>query len=122
LGECEENFRRWSKYLEECEEKFRLHVYEKEEPSDLDFRQHRANLFQALYLGEDLALAFLALQNQEAAAPYLKLIEMKKDGLFRVLLDWHLPPDFVDSVPESFKEGMRAIAEGKISEFPDGGK
>lgn len=111
--ELQQQFSEWLEYLGTNEALFKRHVYENPEAGQMDFRQHRMRLYGLLHNGENLALRYEALSEPESAA-FVAVIEQKLKELQRTLLEWHMPLDFEDSVPESFKEGVKAIDAGRV--------
>jgi hypothetical protein len=104
------------------QEMFKRFVYENEDLHDTDLRQHRLFLFELLCHGEALALDYMMHAEagpKEAIEATMRLIEERKKELFRVLLEWHGPPDIQTDLPDSFKQAMREVEEGKIVDFKE---
>jgi hypothetical protein len=117
FSQLEERFQQWLAAIQYCEDLFQKHVYGNPNPSQLDFRQHRGTLFELIGEGEAIATDYCVLR-EENVEQYVALIDSKNEQLFRVLLQWHMLPNFQDEVPESFKQGMRDAADGKLMTFP----
>ncbi len=88
--------------------------------NDVDLRQHRQYLYVALANGEDLAVEFIAYEGGADVANYVKLIDQKLGELRKTLHEWHAPIDFQDDIPESFKQSVREVAQGKIFDLDVG--
>lgn len=114
FAQCEERFRHWLECIAESEDAFRKHVYENPKVKQVDFRQHRQGLFWLLSVGENIATDFQLLGEQDRSGHYIGLIDVKCEELFHTLLEWHMPVNFKDQVPDSFKRGMQDIADGKV--------
>jgi hypothetical protein len=115
----EGRYAQWLASLAEIEGMFKQHVYESEEPAETDFRQHRQFLYTHLAIGEELAVDFLTTEGAEAerARPYVELIDQKLDALRAVLHAWHGDLEAQNDLPDSFKQGLRDLAEGRTVEM-----
>lgn len=122
MEQCEKAFQNWLENLTRLEETFNRYVYTNPEVNQSDFRQHRAWLMRAISDGELIAWDFESIRDQDGSPQYIELIDAKIATLFKTLLEWHLPADFTDPVPDSFKRGMKQAAEGKVMDFPGGEK
>ena len=113
-AQSENRYSAWLKALAEAEELFKKHVYENENLTDGDARQHRYRLCDLMAGGEELAFDFLALQDGTDVQSYVTLIDQKLDVLRRTLHAWHGPIKDQNDIPESFKKGTADIDEGKV--------
>src|SRR4051794_4277593 len=77
----EQKFLQWTAAIEFDEALFQRHVYGNDEPTELDFRQHRACLCQAIATGETLAIEFLANNPNGDGAEYVGRIDEKLASL-----------------------------------------
>ncbi len=113
----EERFREWGALIDENEELFRRNIYQSEEASDSDFRQHRIRLCEMMAEGESLSLDFLILlekePNEEGVA-YVKLIDQKVAGLRSRFFQWHGPLEAQADIPQAFIDGVRDLKSGKV--------
>jgi hypothetical protein len=111
----------WLKQVEDNEILFRQHVYQNENLTSFDVRQHRARLFDMIANGEHIALTFLewGIKNSrlEEVKPTVEFIDQRTQKLLLILREWHGSPDQQTDVPESFKQAMREIAEGNLSDL-----
>lgn len=113
-AQLETRYSDWLKVLTETEELFKKHVYENENFTDSDARQHRFLLCDLLAVGEELAFDFLVLQDGTDVQSYVTLIDLKLDVLRRTLHSWHGPVDEQKDIPQSFKKGIADIDDGKV--------
>src|SRR4051794_12497219 len=88
LALLEKEFSAWVAEIQSNEELFKKHVYENENPTQLDFRQHRASLSVTIAWGETLALKFVEVEGQ-GGERYVDLIDEKIIALRSVFHEWH---------------------------------
>lgn len=117
-AQAEAHYFAWLQFLQEMEALFKKHVYEAEEPSQIDFRLHRQHLYAALAWGESAAVDFSTLEGEQAAN-YVKIVDEKIASLRETLAEWHGATDD-PSIPQSFRQGL-AEAERRVDlqEFPE---
>ena len=110
----EARYSEWLKSLAEMEEVFKKRVYENENFSDADARQHRYHLCGLMTDGEGLAFDFLALDNGADVQSYVTLLDQKLGVLRHTLHAWHGAISDQNDIPESFKKGTAEIDAGKV--------
>jgi len=108
----------WIKNISSVDPAFKHRVYENEDMQGFDIRHHRAGLLALLADGELLAIQFLAYgfrsQRTEDAQAHVDFIDRKLKELFNTLIAWHGPLSAQADVPESFKQAVREVEQGKI--------
>jgi hypothetical protein len=114
-----EGFDAWLSDLKKEQALFKTHVYENNDLTDTDLRQHREHLCGLLSVGESLALAFMRLGQEQSdkakdVVPYVNLIDQKLKELFSVLFAWHGPLQCQSDVPDSFKQSVSEAESGKL--------
>jgi hypothetical protein len=115
----EQDFQRWLGQILEMERVSASNLYENVDATETDFRYHRLVFFWAMHEGERIALGFSeSEENPERYKGYIEAIDQKNDSLFRALLDWHMPVDYRDELPETLKRSMAQAAKGKLLDFP----
>ena len=101
-----------------AEKLFREHVYENNDLTELDIRQHRTSLFAMLADGESIVLAFVewALKSGKAKETnaFITLLDQKLSELMKTLWEWHGPLEAQSDVPDSFKRSAQEVDSGKI--------
>ena len=113
-AQLESRYSEWLKSLAEMDDVFKKHVYENENFSDADARQHRYHLCGLMADGEGLAFEFLALKDGADGQSYVTLLDQKLDVLRRTLHSWHGAVSDQNDIPESFKKGIVEIDAGKV--------
>lgn len=117
----QERLGQWLQGIAKAEALFKNHVYENPDVDASDFIQHRIILYQLLLDGEWLALSYLDFafrtQKKEEVQPTLRLVEQKTNALFNELVSWHGDLASQPDIPESFKNSVREVEEGKILDF-----
>ena len=118
LSSLQPLFTAWLDAVAENEAMFKKFVYENDNLSEGDLRQHRIYLYASLHDGEELAFAYLHLaslnEKMEEVKPIVEIIDGKLKELAKILFSWHGPIESQSDVPESFKQATRETAEGKI--------
>ena len=118
-SKLEQFYADWIRDVAATEELFAKHIRGNSDLNDADLRQHRFALCHLMAAGERLAFNFLCLDGKKDVKSYVNLIDEKVTALRKEFIDWHTPEGYQDSVPDSFKDGMKEAAEGKLLEFPD---
>jgi hypothetical protein len=118
-SKLEKSYCVWLSQLAIAEDLFKRNVYENQEFTDSDARQHRYGLCKLMASGEKLAFDFLVHGEKEDApiGDYVASLDQKLGGLRRTLHLWHGPVEDQKDVPESFKNGMQEVADGKVVEM-----
>jgi hypothetical protein len=98
---------------------FKAHVYNNQNLSKYDLRQHRGRLCCAISVGENLALSFCEMGPSLGMSPEdikttVALIDQHVDKLAATLFTWHGPLNGQSDIPESFKQAAKEASEGKI--------
>jgi hypothetical protein len=106
----------WISSLAVAEDLFKKNVYENQDFTDSDARQHRHCLCNLMATGEKLAFDFLAHGEKDGrdVQNYVGLIDGKVDAMRRTLHLWHGQVDDQNDIPDSFKKGMQDIEKGKV--------
>lgn len=123
-----QRFRDWSKMCEENEELFQRYVYNNENPSDGDFRQHRFVLCNMMTHGESIAYDILTFcgdnpetdaETKMEAVSYARFIDQKLAQMRSTFFKWHGDVESQMDFPDSLKEAAREIAAGNIEDWQD---
>ena len=112
------NLGQWLKDVSFNEDLFKKHVYENENLSDSDLRQHRARICGMIADGDELVKAVMLLaeetRTQNEAKPIVSVVDQRIKKLFDALIAWHAPLAAQTDIPESFKQAAREVEEEKI--------
>ena len=118
---CTGAFQQWLSDIEKEQALFKINVYENNNLTESDLRQHREHLCGLLSIGESVALAFMSVGQQPDKAkdviPYINMIDQKLKELFSVLFAWHGPLQGQSDVPESFKQAVAEADAGNLVEL-----
>jgi hypothetical protein len=112
----------WINALSEGESLFKKHVYENDDVTNLDLRQHRGCLYCALYTGEDLAVDFLFLNEptkKDVTQKIIMFIDQKLDELRQTLHAWHGNLNDQTDIPQSFKDAIHELDRGELEPLDD---
>jgi hypothetical protein len=113
------DFAEWVKSISVDEKLFKTNVYNNQDLSKYDLRQHRGRLCYAISVGENLALSFCEMGPSLGMSPEdikttVALIDQHIDKLAATLFSWHGPLNGQSDVPEAFKQAANEASEGKI--------
>lgn len=119
IQNLQRRFTVWLDFLADFSGLVTRHVFENPNMTDSDLRQHRAGLYNLLYLGEELALDFgeaskKGLIDAMEFANFLGLIEKNLKRLSEELHAWHGKLENQGDIPESFIQGIKDIDEGRV--------
>jgi len=122
VAQFEESFAEWLQALSRFEDSARSRLYKNDAPHPLDLRYHRALLAELIANGENLAIEAFgllekALVDEEHVTQHVGLIDQRLVQLTARMHQWHGTLLDQSDVPQSFKDGVKDIAEGKIVEI-----
>ena len=108
----------WLKNVSSNETLFKEHVYENNNLTDADLRQHRSRICDLISSGEVLAMGFVFLGQQKKKENEFGVVAQMIDQALKKLLEtlfaWHGPLSAQADIPESFKQAAKEVADGKI--------
>jgi hypothetical protein len=113
------DFAEWVKSISANEKLFKTHVYDNQDLTKYDLRQHRGRLCHAISVGDGLALAFSEVGQSAGMSPAdikttIALIDQHIDKLCGTLFAWHGPLNAQADIPESFKQAAQEAGEEKM--------
>jgi len=121
----ESAFQDWLRNLSQHEATSQRFVYQNQEMNDLDLRSHRGSLCALISDGEFLAMQYLAFGsragNSDEAEATVNMIDQKLKILLNTLFAWHGSLNDQPDVPESFKQALREVEDGKVLDFDEPG-
>jgi len=122
-GILQAQFTQWLENVTSSEAIFKQYVYENPNLQDTDLRQHRSFLYALLHDGETLAYQYLDLGTRtgksEEFKAHVTIIDQNLKELFKTLIAWHGPLSAQSDIPESFKQAVQEVAQGKILDFKE---
>ena len=110
-------FGEFTNKMAEAENLASKHVYHNPNYTPFDARQHRQVLHYLMFKAEDLALRFLLLKRPEETAAYVSALDEQAQRLQKVFQEWHGEPENDPEIPASFKEAMREMAAGQLTDM-----
>lgn len=109
---------KWLSNVSSHEALFRRHVYENPDMTEFDLRQHRAVLFAMIADGEMLAVEYIKWGAKQSKIKEIQasvnLLDEQVAKLLQVLYAWHSNAKDHPDIPESFKQAMQEVVEGKL--------
>lgn len=123
LADLEAKYAEWLSEIASAEDLFKEHVYQTDDLTDGDARQHRFHLCSLMATGERLALKFLMHgdenDNMEFVQKYASLIDGKLETFRQTLHKWHGPIDQQTDLPDSLKQAASEIETGQIEDWEE---
>jgi len=116
-----EEFNFWLQGVSKNEKLFEQNVYKNPNLTGLDLHQHRARLYTLLARGEGLIVKFYAFAQANKIDPsgYYKVIEENLNSLTKTFNDWHGDLESQEDIPQSFKDAIRDLNNGKVVPLDD---
>jgi hypothetical protein len=111
----------WQAQLDHTEQMFREHVYDNQDATQYDYRQHRMFLYNMLWLGETLAITLIRLGKLGilGTEEYFQRADAKLAELRQTLHSWHGSIEHQSDLPESLKQAFAELDRGETLPFDD---